>query len=462
MRAKHLVGLACGLMIAFATGTASAQLPFFGHDSNDKPTLAPLLKEVTPAVVSIVVEGHREVMSGSSFNDPLLERFFGMPSQPSQPQIVPQQGAGSGVIIDAENGYVLTNHHVIANADRVLVNLKDKRQFEAEIIGSDEGTDIGLLKIDADGLKALRLGDSDSLEVGDFVLAIGNPFGLGQTVTSGIVSALGRGGLNAEGYEDFIQTDASINPGNSGGALVDLDGQLVGINSAIIAPSGGNVGIGFAVPSNMARSVVDQLLEYGEVRRGMLGVQISDLAPDLAEGLGLDIENGAVVQLVSENSPAERAGLQPGDVIIEYAGHDVDGSADLRNQVGLTRAGETVELVYVREGHPETTMVTIGEGSSFAAEGGGATIEKLNGAEFRNLQPGDPQYGRTMGVLVSRVTDGSPAAQQGLQPGDVITAINNRYPVRSLEELETILRQAQGTFGLNVQRNGRRVFLVIR
>jgi Do/DeqQ family serine protease len=459
MKAKTLAACAYGLILALSMTAASAQLPLFGGNANEKPTLAPLLREVTPAVVSVSVESEARVMTNPLLNDPFFERFFG--PQPQQPEMVPQRGAGSGVIIDADNGFVLTNNHVISGAVRVTVTLSDNRRFEAEVIGSDEGTDIGLLRIDADNLTALELGDSDSLEVGDFVLAIGNPFGIGQTVTSGIVSALGRGGLSADGYEDFIQTDASINPGNSGGALIDLNGQLVGINSAIIAPTGGNVGIGFAVPSNMASGVMEQLLEFGEVRRGRLGITISDLTPDLSERLGLDIDLGAVVREVELNSPAEQAGLQPGDVIVEFDGEAVEGSSDLRNKVGLLRLGSKARIVYIREGRRETVEATIGRAPELTA-GNGQIIEKLQGAEFRALGPGDPQYGTLQGVLVARVDQDSRAYDNGLRAGDIITAVNNRWQVTNLEKLSEIIRQTQGTFALNVVRDNRRLFLVIQ
>jgi serine protease DegQ len=460
MKAKTFMRRASALLLAVTATTAFAQLPNLGGSANGRPSIAPLLREVTPAVVSILVEGSAPATRSPLLNDPLLERFFGVPSEP---QSQPIQGAGSGVIIDAENGYLLTNHHVIANADTVTVFLADKRQYEAKIIGSDEGTDIALLKIDADNLTDLVLGDSDSLEVGDFVLAIGNPFGLGQTVTSGIVSALGRGGISAEGYEDFIQTDASINPGNSGGALIDFNGELVGINSAIIAPAGGNVGIGFAVPTNMASSVVAQLLEYGEVRRGRLGVLVSDLTPDLIQGLGLDIKQGAVISEVSPNSAAERAGLQPGDVIIEFNGHEVEGSSDLRNMVALARVDSATDVVYLREGRRETVKVTIDQSTALKADGaGGETIEKLDGAQFRDLDPNDPQYRRMQGVLVAKVDEGSPAARRGLVEGDIITGVNNRWQVRSVKELSDLIGQARGGFALNILRDGRPLFLIIQ
>jgi Do/DeqQ family serine protease len=288
--------------------------------------------------------------------DPFFRRFFNIPEQP----IEPRRSAGSGVIVDAEKGYVLTNHHVIDEADSVTVTLKDRRSFKAKVIGSDAGTDIALLQIEPERLTALTLGDSDSLAVGDFVVAIGNPFGLGQTVTSGIVSALGRSGLNIEGYEDFIQTDASINPGNSGGALVNSKGELIGINTAIIGPAGGNVGIGFAVPSNMARAVMDQLIDYGEVRRGRLGVSVQNLTPALAEALDVRSPRGAVVTQVESGSPAAQAGLRPGDVIVEINRQPIDDATDLRNLVGMSEIGGGLNIIFYREGQERRLSTQVG------------------------------------------------------------------------------------------------------
>ena len=287
MRTQNVGRIVLGCVLAVSVvQAATPPLPL----RDGVPTLAPLLEKVTPAVVNISVATHAPRRHNPLFRDPFFRRFFDLPDDAP---VAPQQSAGSGVIVDAERGFVLTNHHLVARAESVVVTLKDNRRFEAEILGSDAGTDIALLHVKADGLAALPTGNSDALQVGDFVIAIGNPFGLGQTVTSGIVSALGRSGINVEGYEDFIQTDASINPGNSGGALVSLHGELVGINTAIIGPSGGNVGIGFAVPANIAIAVMHQLSEHGEMQRGRIGVSIQDLAQDLAEALKLPIERGS-------------------------------------------------------------------------------------------------------------------------------------------------------------------------
>ncbi len=309
--------------------------------------LAPMLQRVTPGVVAISVKGWVKE-ENPLLKDPLFRHFFGL--KKGQPIKREMQAAGSGVIIDAVRGYVLTNNHVVEHATRIEVTTKGGRHYRAKLLGRDPATDIALLQIPAEGLTAVPLGNSSRLEVGDFVLAIGNAFGLGQSVTSGIVSALGRSGLGIEGYEDFIQTDASINPGNSGGALVNLDGQLVGINTAILAPSGGNIGIGFAIPINMARAVMDQLIRYGNVERGLIGVAIEDLTPALARTLGTKERAGAAVMRVLPGSPAAQAGLKAKDVIVAVNGAPIRSATDLHDRIGLLRVGEEVALGVDRQG----------------------------------------------------------------------------------------------------------------
>ena len=463
MKSRISLIVACAMLSIGTVTPAFAQAIALEHDG--KPSLAPLMQHVTPAVVNIAVEGSVEAPNNPLFDDPFFRRFFDVPDQ-QQPDRIPQQAAGSGVIVDAKNGYVLTNHHVIENADKITVTLSDRRRLDAKLIGSDEGTDVALLQVDADGLSALDFADSDDLEVGDYVIAIGNPFGLGQTVTSGIVSALGRSGLNAEGYEDFIQTDASINPGNSGGALVDLDGKLVGINSAIISPAGGNVGIGFAIPSDMARSVMDQLIHYGKVQRGLLGITIQDLTPDLATALDIKVDQGAIVTQVQPGSAAEKAGIAAGDVITALNGHEISGSTDLRNRIGLIRVGEEIEIEALRDGRSRTFHATINEAvagtvSGGGGEQGGTALDKLQGAQLSDIPPGNPNYQRTEGVLVVDVNSDSPAWRAGLRPNDVIIGVN-RDAVTSLDDLKAKLENVGATFALNVVRGTARIFIVIQ
>jgi Do/DeqQ family serine protease len=325
-------------------------------------SLAPVLSVITPGVVNIAVRG-RVREENPLLQDPFFRRFFNLPQQPEEHET---QATGSGVIVDAGQGYILTNNHVVEDATTIEVTTKDNRRFKAKLIGRDGQTDVAVLQIPGENLTAVPFGDSDRLQVGDFVLAIGNPFGLGQTVTSGIVSALGRSGLGIEGYEDFIQTDASINPGNSGGALVDLQGRLVGINTAILAPGGGNIGIGFAVPINMARRVMDQLTHYGEVKRGRIGIAIQDLSPEVAQAMGTPRTNGAVIARVEPGSPAERAGLKTGDLVVAVNGVAVRSGTQLRNSIGLSRVGDDVDLTIERKGAERNIAVRIEQAAANA------------------------------------------------------------------------------------------------
>jgi serine protease Do/serine protease DegQ len=424
-------------------------------DARGLPTLAPMLEKVTPAVVNIAVLV-RTPEENPLLRDPFFRRFFDLPDRPVRPQV----SAGSGVIVDAGRGLVITNHHVVKDAQEVVVTLKDRRALPAQIVGSDSGTDIALLRVKHDNLVALRLGDSDALQVGDFVVAIGNPFGIGQTVTSGIVSALGRSGLSMEGYEDFIQTDASINPGNSGGALVNLRGDLVGINSAIIGPSGGNVGIGFAVPINMARAVMDQILRFGEVRRGRLGVGTEDLTPHLAQSMGLPSAEGAVVGTVEKDSPADKAGLKVRDVVVAMNGRPVRGSIDLRNRVGLVPIGEEVELRVLRAGKPVVIRARVAEPFAVSTTVG-EVVPQLEGARVANIEQGMPMYGRVEGVLVTAVEPNTAAARNGLRKNDVLVAVNRRR-VRSLAELVVAVRGAEPPLRLSLLRGESLLTLVLR
>jgi Do/DeqQ family serine protease len=441
-------------MVCTALGApALAQVP---AGSQTLPTLAPLVNEVTPAVVNISVVTRSPLEDNPLFRDPFFRRFFNLPDRPQRQE----QASGSGVIVDAPHGYVLTNHHVIKDAEQIVVTLKDRRQFQARLVGADPGTDVAVLQIQSQNLTALRFGDSDHLNVGDYVIAIGNPFGIGQTVTSGIVSALGRTGLSVEGYEDFIQTDASINPGNSGGALVNLRGELIGINSAIIGPSGGNVGIGFAVPSNMARTVMNQIVRYGEVRRGRLGVEMVDLSPALAKKLGVSLLEGAAVANVQSGSPAEKAGLRERDIIVAMNGRPIHSAAELRARLGLTPIGEQVELRVQRGGEARTLHARI-EAPQRLTESEGQAVPQLPGMKVVEIERGSPLYQRIQGLVVASVEKNSQAWQAGLRPGDIIYAVNRRR-VRTVAELQKALRGAERGYSMSLLRGDSELTILIR
>jgi len=413
-------------------------------------SLAPLVEAASPAVVNIRVS--QTVNRSNPFGDDAFRRFFGIPDMPGGRQEV--ASAGSGVIVDAERGYILTNHHVVGDADAIQITLVDGKTLDAEIVGSDPATDIAVIKVEAEGLTDMPIGNSDGARVGDFVIAIGNPFGLGHTVTSGIISALGRTGISRDGYEDFIQTDASINPGNSGGALVNMNGELIGINSAIISRSGGNVGIGFAVPTEIASSIMSQILDFGEIRRGLLGVGIQSIDAEMAKALETNVESGALITNIVPKSAAEEAGLQVGDIIVEVNDKQVDDAAELRNTIGLMRSGDEVAIKYVRESRKRSTKAKLGQAQSEQLTG--ADIHPgLDGAVFAEASTSSDN-----GIEVSEVVQGSPAAQRGLRPGDIITAVN-RNPVRDLQDLAAIAENNRILF-LLVQRGDRSLMLQIR
>jgi serine protease Do/serine protease DegQ len=417
------------------------------------------VNQVTPAVVNISVVTRSPMEDNPLFRDPFFRRFFNLPERPQRRE----QAAGSGVIVDAANGYVLTNNHVVKDAEQVTVTLKDRRQFQARLVGTDPGTDVAVLQIEARELTALRFGDSDQLQVGDYVIAIGNPFGIGQTVTSGIVSALGRSGLSPEGFEDFIQTDASINPGNSGGALVNLRGELIGINTAILGPSGGNVGIGFAVPSNMARAVLNQIVKFGEVRRGRLGVDMIDLNPEIAKRLGVSTLEGVGVAAVQPGSPAEKAGLRERDVIVAMNGRALHGAAELRARLALTPIGEEIDLRVLRGGQTLNVRVRIAAVQQVSrGEGQTIAVPQLAGMRVVEIERGSPLYQRIPGALVvASVAEGSAAWQAGLRAGDIIYAVNRRR-IRTVAEFVAALRTVERGYVLSLVRGDFNLSIVIR
>ncbi|HLN49830.1 MAG TPA: Do family serine endopeptidase [Steroidobacteraceae bacterium] len=443
--------------MAMLTGPAAfAALPTPpAADAAPMPSLAPMVKRVSPAVVNVATRGTIKERPGQRnplMDDPFFRRFFDIPPD-AKPRERQFQSAGSGVIVDAKNGYILTNHHVVENASEITITLLDNRSFSAKVVGSDEGADIAVLQAKQPNLVAMALGDSSRLEVGDYVVAIGNPFGLQNTVTAGIVSALGRSGINPEGYEDFIQTDASINPGNSGGALVNLRGELVGINSAILSGNGGNIGIGFAIPVNMAKGVMDQLIKYGQVKRGVLGVNIYNVTPDIAKEYGLSESSGALVAGVSQGSAAERAGIKTGDIITAINGATIKDAGELRNTIGMLRVGDKVEISYLHDGKPRKTTALIAERSETEAANAADINRGLEGAELADAPDGG-------GVLIRSVQEGSPASQSGLRTNDLIVGVG-RTPISNTKTLREAVKGANVLL-LNVRRGSAIVLIPIR
>jgi serine protease DegQ len=433
------------LALMSGSGLAMAALPV-AVEGQPLPSLAPVLKQVTPSVVNVNTLTRTRVRS-PLMEDPFFRRFFNVPDRPRERV---SQSLGSGVIVDAKKGYVLTNYHVIARADEISVGLKDGRTLEATLIGTDPDTDLAVIQIPAEDLTALELADSDKLQVGDFVVAVGNPFGLGQTVTSGIVSALGRTGLRGLEYQNFIQTDASINPGNSGGALINLRGELVGINSAIFTPSGGNVGIGFAIPASMASYVMGQLVEFGEVRRGTLGLVVQSLTPELAGAFSIELGRGVLVAGTVAESAADDAGLQPGDIIVRVAKSDTNSVQDFYNAEGRLAIGESLKIEYQRKGKKRTAKLVI---QPVPVIDGADLDYRLEGAKFIDLTERDKRQ-VVSGVLIDELDKTSRLARQGLSEGDIITGAN-RESVNNLKEFSEALEQMRSPLLLQVVRGSR-------
>lgn len=434
------------------TREAHAALPV-AVDGQALPSLAPMLEKVTPAVVNISSKTHVRLANDPLMNDPFFRQFFGVPNMPRERV---QQSLGSGVIVDAAKGYVLTNNHVVQGADDIGVTLHDGRELKAKIVGTDPDTDLAVIQIPAENLTALPLADSAQLRMGDFVVAVGDPFGIGESATSGIVSGLGRKGLGGRGFQNFIQTDASINPGNSGGALVNLRGELVGINSSIITPSGGSVGIGFAIPANLAGDVLRQLVKTGAVKRGSLGVEAQNLTPELAGALGVAPGRGAVVTRVQADSPADTAGIKPGDVITALNGNVVADENDLHNAEGLLPVGSAVELKLLRDGKPLALNTKL-TASELAGAEGQQLDARVSGAAFVELGERQRQQGLG-GASIARIAGGSRAEGNGLKAGDIVIAVN-QVDLRDLTDLKTLLQRHPRQLLLTVVR-GRNAFIV--
>ena len=445
--------LSVGLTLS-APFQAMAAMPSQVPGQGALPSLAPVLEKVLPAVVSVQVEG--TAVQGRKIPEE-LKKYFGEEMPDQQQQAQPFEGLGSGVIIDAAKGYVLTNNHVINQAQKINVQLNDGREFEAKLIGSDDQSDIALLQLqNASNLTQIAIADSDTLRVGDFVVAVGNPFGLGQTATSGIVSALGRSGLNLEGLENFIQTDASINRGNSGGALLNLNGELIGINTAILAPGGGSVGIGFAIPSNMAQTLSKQLIQFGEIKRGLLGIKGTEMSSDIAKAFNLNVQRGAFVSEVLPNSGSAKAGIKSGDVIVSLNGKPLTSFAELRSRIATTEPGSKVKLGILRDGKPLDVEVTLDKSTSSSASAE-LISPSLQGAELSDGQLKDG----TKGITIGEVEKGSAAAQAGLHKDDVIIGVN-RDRVQSIAEMRKVLETKPSVMALHIIRGNDSIYLLLR
>lgn len=447
---KKLKSIGMFLSTLLFAVTAQATLPA-AVNGQPVPSLAPILEQVTPAVVNINTKSVQYVRSR---NSDFYSWFYGLPNTPRERVT---QSLGSGVIVDSVRGLILTNHHVVGDADDISVVLHDGRTYNATLLGSDDGTDVAVIQIEADGLTALPLADSEQLRVGDFVVAVGNPFGLGQTVTSGIVSALGRTSLSGLGYQNFIQTDASINPGNSGGALIDLNGALVGINTAIFSPSGGNVGIGFAIPSSLAKRMMRQLVEFGTVRRGSLGMGVQDITERLARAFDVGQKKGVLVTSVDPDSPADRAGIQAGDIITQLNGDKISSQKQFQNYEGLIELDSQVKIDYLRDDTAKQVMTLITE----------ADRNELKGKELHPLLKGTllsnlpVQYrDRFQGVLIEEIERGSSAWELGLRAGDLVTSVNKRE-INSLKQMTQSIDASNKTPLLNIYRNGRNYLLLL-
>ena len=441
-------------------------------------TMAPLLERTTPAVVNISVASKVKIPANPFGNDELMERFFGdrIPGFGNRNDDEDDSGerttrsAGSGVIINAGKGYVLTNHHVVDKADKITVTLTDRRTAEAELIGSDPGIDIALLKIDLKNLTDIPLANSDQTKVGDFVIAIGNPFGIGQTVTSGIVSALDRSTYSRDKYQNYIQTDAAINQGNSGGALINSKGELIGVNAAILSRSGGSNGIGFAVPTNMVTNVMDQLIAYGEVRRGRIGVSIQNITPELMTAMGLSSRDGALVSQVSKDSPAEKAGLREGDVIVGFNGREILDSDDIRNAVGYVERGRKADISYMRDGKKYSTKISVEKAPDdeviYADEENENDVEPssfnaFDGASFSNIPANMDTQGDDEGVVITSVKRGSDAYEAGLRKGDIVRAVNNMQ-IADLDDFKSAIAGKKKAVALTIQRGRSQIFIAVR